>query len=82
MLNTISQEKKLKLKKLDRGITWLDMGTIENLILASKFIQNVQSIQGFMVGSPEEASWRMGNITKNQLEKLCKGQKNKYFLCM
>ena len=70
LLNLLAKEKLLEVKKLNRGITWLDMGTIDSLLMASNFIKNIQTAQGFIVGSPEEASWRVGNITTENLSKL------------
>lgn len=51
-------------EKLSRGVYWLDAGTTENLLNASQFVHSVQSRQGYLIGSPEEAAWRMKRINK------------------
>jgi glucose-1-phosphate thymidylyltransferase len=53
-------EGKLRVAQMGRGIAWLDTGSAENLLHASNFVHAVQSRQGLIIGSPEEAAWRMG----------------------
>lgn len=79
LLNLLAKDKLLDVKKLNRGITWLDMGTVDSLLLASNFIKNIQTTQGFIVGSPEEASWRIGNISTETFLKLCQDGSSEYF---
>ena len=62
----------LKVKLLGRGVAWLDAGTHESLLQASMFIEAIQQRQGLMISCPEEIAYRMGYITKAQLEKLGK----------
>ena len=57
-------------EKLSRGIYWLDAGTIDNLLNASQYVHSVQSRQGYLIGSPDEAAWRMNRIDKNHFEEL------------
>ena len=78
LLNLLASEELLEVKKLNRGTTWLDMGTIDDLLMASNFVKNVQSTQGFIVGSPEEASWRMKNISDDAFKTLCQSSSCKY----
>ncbi len=65
----------LKVKLLGRGVAFLDAGTHESLLQASEFIQTIQERQGLMISCPEEIAYRMGNITKDQLEILAQGLK-------
>ena len=63
-------DKKLKVKLLDRGTAWLDTGTFNSLMQASQFVQVIEQRQGLKIGSIEETAYRMGFITKKQLRKL------------
>ena len=54
-------------KLLTRGYCWLDVGTFDSLIEASKFIATVEKRQGLMIGLPEEVAYRNKWITKNCL---------------
>lgn len=59
----------LDVKLLGRGFAWLDTGTMENLILASNYIFNVEEQQGVMISAPEEIAFRYGWITQDELRK-------------
>lgn len=61
---------KLKVSKLNRGTAWLDTGTHASLMQASNFVSIIEERQGMKIGSIEEATWRMGFISDEQLEKL------------
>jgi glucose-1-phosphate thymidylyltransferase len=61
---------KLKVMKLGRGITWMDMGSFDNLLEASIFVSILQKKQGFEIACLEEIAFRMNYIDKNQLIKL------------
>ena len=58
---------RLRVSILPRGTAWLDTGTFESLNDASTFVRTVQTRQGLRVGSPEEASWRMGFLDDDGL---------------
>lgn len=42
--------------KVSRGNAWFDLGTAANLLQAANFVQTIQTRQGLLIGSPEEAS--------------------------
>ena len=63
---------KLKVNVLSRGIAWLDTGTFESLLLASQFVEVIQSRQGLKIGCIEEIAYRMNFIDKDQLVKIAK----------
>jgi glucose-1-phosphate thymidylyltransferase len=60
----------LHVEVLSRGAAWLDMGTHESLHAASSFIHTLEARQGLSVAAPEEAAWRMGWITDQELRGL------------
>ncbi|WP_182356793.1 glucose-1-phosphate thymidylyltransferase RfbA [Komagataeibacter europaeus] len=66
------EEGSLSVERLGRGCAWLDAGLPDSLMLASSFVQTVQSRQGMLVGSPEEAAFRMGYIDVTQLRALAR----------
>lgn len=70
-LNKLYLEKgKLQAKIFGRGVAWLDAGTHESLLQAAMFIEAIQQRQGLMISCPEEIAYRMGYISKAQLEAL------------
>ncbi|WP_405061084.1 glucose-1-phosphate thymidylyltransferase RfbA [Kribbella sp. NBC_01505] len=61
---------KLQVQKLDRGSVWLDTGTIESLADASDFVRVLENRTGLKVGCVEEAAWRQGFISDDDLRLL------------
>lgn len=61
---------KLKVSILDRGTAWLDTGTFNSLMQAGQFVQVIEERQGLKIGAIEEAAYRMGYISGEQLHEL------------
>ncbi|MCD6292260.1 MAG: glucose-1-phosphate thymidylyltransferase RfbA, partial [Deltaproteobacteria bacterium] len=69
-LNRIYLEKsELKVRKIGRGVAWLDTGTHQSLLEASHFIGTLEQRQGLKFGCLEEIAWRMAFINRKDLEK-------------
>jgi glucose-1-phosphate thymidylyltransferase len=69
----------LRVRRLGRGIAWLDAGTHETLLQAANFVQTIEERQGLMIGCPEEVAYRMGFIGRKQLLDLAKSlSQNRY----
>jgi len=66
------QRGQLTARMFGRGVAWLDAGTHESLLHAASFIQTIQERQGLMISCPEEISYQMGYISKEQLCELGK----------
>lgn len=57
----------LRVELFGRGMAWLDTGTHDGLLEASKFVSIVQRRQGLFVSCIEEIAYRKGYISKQQL---------------
>jgi glucose-1-phosphate thymidylyltransferase len=62
----------LHVRKLPRGVAWLDTGTHEALMQASNYIQAIEERQGLMVACLEEIAFRMGYIDRSALARLAR----------
>ena len=60
----------LRVTELGRGVAWLDTGTHDALLEASRLVQMLQQRQGLMVSAPEEIAWRRGFISLAQMREL------------
>lgn len=64
------EEGTLSVERLGRGFAWLDAGTPDTLLEASKFVSTIQNRQGLMISCPEEIAWRRGFIGKERMIEL------------
>lgn len=60
----------LNVQTLGRGTAWLDTGTHDSLLDAANFIRVVEERQGLKIACPEEIAWRMGYISREDVQKL------------
>jgi len=67
LLRSYLSDKSLSVEILPRGTTWLDAGSIDGLLGAGELIRTLQKNSGQLVGSPEEAAWRQGWISKETI---------------
>ena len=60
-------ENHLKVQVLGRGFAWMDTGTMDSLMEAASFVENVQKRQDVVISAPEEVAYYEGWITKEKL---------------
>jgi glucose-1-phosphate thymidylyltransferase len=68
--NIFLQKKSLSVTVLERGTTWLDTGTFDDLHSASCLIKAIEDRQGSKVACLEEIAWRKGWIDDQRLLEL------------
>ena len=68
--NHYLKKSKLKLINLRSEISWIDTGTYDSLIEASKYFQNYESLTGKKSDASEEIALGLNYIDKNQVLKI------------
>ncbi len=67
---TYLEQGRLRLKKMSRGIAWLDTGTHQSLADATNFVRALTERQGLQISCIEEIAWRYRWINDEQLHVL------------
>jgi glucose-1-phosphate thymidylyltransferase len=62
----------LKVEMLSRGTAWLDTGRQSTLLEAGNFVRIVEERQGLKVACPEEIAYRLGWISRSDIETLAR----------
>lgn len=69
----------LSVELMGCGVAWLDTGTHESLLEASRYIETVQRMLNVQVANLEEIAYRMGYITREKVLELAQPlKKNEY----
>jgi glucose-1-phosphate thymidylyltransferase len=66
---TYLERGQLCVERLTRGVAWLDTGTHESLVQAANYVQAIEERQGLMIGCPEEIAYRLGYISRADLQR-------------
>lgn len=73
------EQGRLHVEIMGRGVAWLDTGTHDSLLDASRFIATIQKRQGLMVACPEEIAFAQRWITADRVRALAAPlEKNEY----
>ena len=76
-LNRIYLEQgRLNVRRLGRGIAWLDTGTNQSMLEASNFVQAIEERQGLKIACIEEIAWSRGWISPDQVRREAGAMKN------
>jgi glucose-1-phosphate thymidylyltransferase len=73
------KENRLRVKLLGRGYAWLDTGSHEDLLEASKFVETIERRQGLKLACIEEIAFEKGYISRKQLLAIAKAMKNNQY---
>ena len=74
--NQFLKNNKLKMINLESKISWIDTGTYESLIEASRYFKDYESLTGKKVGCVEEVAFNLNYITKKQVLKIADSMSN------
>ena len=69
LLRLYFQADRLEVSRISRGNAWFDLGSPEAILKASVFVHSIQTTQGMLVGSPEEAAINAGLISADSVIK-------------
>lgn len=67
LLNIYLENNLLEIEVFQRGIGWMDAGSVDSLFEAAELIQVLQKRQGLRLNAPEEIAWRNKWISDKKL---------------
>ena len=70
LMNQYLERGQLELRRLGRGMAWLDTGTHDSLMEAGSFVETIEKRQGLKICCPEEIAWRNHWIDEDALRAL------------
>ena len=77
--NLYIRENRINFEIFDRGQVWFDMGTPDNLVDASLFVQSIEKRQNQMIGCLEEIAFKNKFISRKDFIKLINNFKNNFY---
>ena len=78
LINTYIKHNLAKFIEIRRGISWLDMGSFDDLSDCSNYIRAIEKRQNFIISSPEEIAFLNKWITKKKLIQISNKYNNDY----
>ena len=78
LINLYIKNSTAQYEEIGRGISWLDMGSFDDLNDCSNYIRAIEKRQNFMIGSIEEIAFINKCISKKKLKNIAKKYNNNY----
>lgn len=78
VLRAYLSQGQLNVRRLGRGLAWLDTGTVDSLVDAAIFVKTIEDRQGLKIGCLEEIAYKKGFITKDKLLACASGIRSPY----
>jgi glucose-1-phosphate thymidylyltransferase len=78
LINIYIKKSFVKYEEIGRGISWLDMGSFDDLNDCSNYIRAIEKRQNFMISSLEEIAYLNKWITKKKLLEISNKYNNDY----
>lgn len=78
LINLYIKNSTAQYEEIGRGISWLDMGSFDDLNDCSNYIRAIEKRQNFMIGSIEEIAFINNCISKKKLKNIAKKYNNNY----
>lgn len=72
------KQNQLRVKRLGRGIVWLDTGTPRAMLEATNFVAAIEQRQGLKIACLEEIALRLGYLPAEQVAERGRSLKNSY----
>lgn len=60
----------LKVKELGRGFAWLDTGTHESLLAAARFVETIETRQGYKIACLEEIAYNQDWLSRSEVNEI------------